>query len=310
MPLAEAAATSRDIVCSLEAIAYALGDLRDIGEIRELREEPDTLAALRASGLERYSVTDRSPLDQAERSLVQTLAQRRSREPIEAVIYASESPWSEALYVQLNRMLVRVGLRDAYPIGLSLSGCTNFSTAIRLAAGLIHAEGLHNILVVCSDRAPENGRRTMRPGVCVFSDGAVSCMVGRAGTGEFDVLRIGHENAPEMGEFNLEQDAAGLVMGIVDGVRKAVQRALVPIGHEPEHMRRLLLGNFCRHIAGMYANLSGFSEEQCFFDNIPRFAHTYAGDPLINLCDSHRGNPLAPGDLCMLLGIAVTSWGV
>jgi 3-oxoacyl-[acyl-carrier-protein] synthase-3 len=301
---------AQSLVCSVAAIAYALGELRDIGEIEELRDEPEVLAALRNGGLKDYSVTTRSPLEQAEMSVRKTLQQRFNNEPINALIYASESPWSEGLYVQLNQMLVQLGLRDAYPVGVSLSGCTNFSMAIRLAASLIQAEGLHNILVVCSDRAPDGGRRTMRPGVCVFSDGAVSCLVGRAGAGEFDVLQIRHENAPEMGEFNLERDAGNLILGIIDGIRKAVQGALLPTDSKPEHIRRVLLGNFARHIAKMYASLSGFSEEQCFFDNIPRFAHTYAGDPLINLCDSHRQNPLTPGDLCILLGIAVTSWGV
>jgi 3-oxoacyl-[acyl-carrier-protein] synthase III len=299
------------ISCSVGSIAYELGELRDIGEIEELRNEPEVLTALRTGGLEHYSVTLRSPLEQAELCLRKTLAQHAAGSgPIEALIYASESPWSERLYVQLNQMLVRLGLQDAYPIGLSLSGCTNFSMAIRIAASLIHAEGLHNVLIVCSDKAPEGGRRTLRPGVCVYSDGAVSCVVGREGKGEFDVLQIGHENSPEMGDFNLERDAASLVMGIIEGVRKAVGRALLPIGGEPSRIRRLLLGNFAKHIATMYASLSGFSNAQCYFDNIPRFSHTYAGDPLINLCDSHRNDPLERGDLCMLLGIAVTSWGV
>lgn len=302
---------SQAIGCSIAAIAYELGELRDIGEIEELRNEPEMLAALRSGGVERYSVTTRSPLEQAELCLRKTLAQCGSETgPIEAVVYASESSWSVSQYALLNAMLVRLGLRNAYPVGVSLSGCTNFSTAIRVAAGLIRAEGLHNVLVVCSDKAPQDGTRTMRPGVCVFSDGAASCLIGRAGAGEFDVLQIGHENSPEMGEFNLEKDAAGLIMGIIDGVRKAVERALLPLGKQPADIRRLLLGNFARHIATMYASLSGFSDEQCFFDNIPRFAHTYAGDPLINLCDSHRRIPLNSGDLCVLLGIAVTSWGV
>jgi 3-oxoacyl-[acyl-carrier-protein] synthase III len=301
---------SQGIGCSIGAIAYELGDLRDIGEIEELRNEPEMLTALRTGGLERYAVSTLSPLEQGEACLRKTLAQRGAETgPIEALVYASESPWSQDLYPRLNDMLVRLGLRNAYPIGVSLSACTNFSTAIRIAASLIRAEGLHNVLVVCSDKAPQGGCRTMRPGVCVYSDGAAACLIGRDGTGEFDILQIRHENAPEMGEFNLEKDPAALIMGIIDGVRKAVQGVLLPLGKEPADIRRLLLGNFARHIATMYASVSGFSEEQCFFDNIPRFAHTYAGDPLINLCDSHRRAPLEPSDLCLLLGIAVTSWG-
>jgi 3-oxoacyl-[acyl-carrier-protein] synthase III len=302
---------SQGIGCSIGAISYELGELRDIGEIEELRNEPEMLTALRAGGLERYAVTTLSPLEQAEACLRKTLAQRDAETgPIEALVYASDSPWSVDLYPRLNGMLVRLGLHNAYPLGVSLSGCTNFSAAIRIAANMIRAEGLHNVLVVSSDKAPQGGCRAMRPGVCVYSDGAVGCLIGRAGAGEFDILQICHENSLEMGEFNLEKDAAALIMAIIDGVRNAVERALLPLGKQPADIRRLFLGNFSKHVATMYASLAGFSDEQCFLDNIPRIAHSYAGDALINLCDSHRRTPLDAGDLCLLLGIAVANWGV
>jgi len=297
--------------CSIHAIAYELGELRDIAEIDEVQQEPEMLEILRTGGLQCYSTTPLLPIDLAERCLRQTLDRcGASPSGIEALVYASESPWSESLYARLNAMLTTLGLRGAYPIGVSLSGCTNFSLAIRVASTLIRAEGLERVLVVCADKAPVGARRTMRPGVCVFSDGALSCVVGRSGAGEFDVLRIVHENAPEMGEFNLERDAATLVIQISSGVRKAVQAALGPLDKQPSDIPRVFLGNFARHISMMYAGLCGFRDDQCYLENIPRFAHTYVGDALINLHDSHRRTPMAPGELCVLFGIAVTSWGV
>src|SRR5262249_36223777 len=130
--------------------------------------------------------------------------------------------------------------------------------------------------------------RTMGPGIGIYSDGAVSCLIGPAGTGEFDVIQVTHESSSQMGTIELQTDATKFITIVIDGVRRLIQRTLNSIGRQPSEIRRVFLGNYTRHIAMMYANLSNCSEQQCFFDNLPRFSHAYACDPLINLADSHE----------------------
>jgi 3-oxoacyl-[acyl-carrier-protein] synthase III len=92
------------------------------------------------------------------------------------------------------------------------------------------------------------------------------------------------------------------------GIRKATKLTLEAINKKPKDFRRIITNNYILPVAKQSVKLCGFDEAQGYYENIPRFAHTIAGDVMINLCDLHSKEPFKSDDLVFLLATSPSSW--
>lgn len=299
---------------AVSGLAYEIGDLKPLESIEALRRSERSLISLRDKGVRRYAESELGPAAMAARAARRTLGITGvAPRDIDAVIYASTSFWEKRFTTEreISWLLFELGLENAHPVGVFLPGCANASISIRMAANLVRAEGYRHVLVATADKvAPEHPeKRVMWPDVSVLSDSAASCLVGAAGTGSFDVLRMAHRSSPAMWDLDADSNLAAFLMGTVKGARRTAHAVLSAAEVEPAAIRRLITNNYNEPVMRMMARQCGFAEEQAFLDNVPRFAHGYAADTLINLADCTAHEPAAPGDLYFLLGTGHKNWG-
>lgn len=293
---------------SIRGVAYELGALRDLGC---LKAPAESIATFKLGGLERFSESPLSPAELARQAAKRTLEiSGVAGSAVDALVYATNTFYKESFYTtpDVQQMMNALGMERAYPIGVFMSGCNNFAVALRTARGLL-AEGLTNVLVACTDKIePEHGSRVLEPNLSVISDGAATFMVGSHG-GDYDVVNLAFHSSPGLADVDPKEDMATWVMGNIEGIRQAAARALEPLEADPKRVARFFCNNYSRAVASMLANQAGFTDEQCYFDNVPRFAHAYAADTLINLVDCEQTRPMSCGELAVLLGSSPTNWG-
>jgi len=275
-------------LASLSAIQYELGDLCNIQELDFLANDPEKLQQYKESGLVNYSRSHLPVLDLCYNSLERTLRSSGiTRDSIRFLVYVSENATRDYCISikDINRLLLKLGLTKAMPIGVSLSDCANIITGIQVATSLIASNMAENVLMVCSDKPSRlPGKRKMPHEMSVLSDGAASCLICAPGKGEFDITLIDHKNYPlqwdaaqrDKNVYSVEKFKA-----IVNVSRKSLRENAI----RPDSIGKVITGNYMTPIAKMFVEISGFKAEQGFYDNIARFAHTLAGDILINLKD-------------------------
>lgn len=295
----------------LRGISYELGELRDIGDIPELQEDEGLLEVFRIRGLERYSVAPWTPAEWARRSIASTLAKAAvDAKDIDVVVYATDHLTQERLYSrpELNQLLVDAGLENAFPYGVSLSGCTNFSAGLELATSFIQLGSARRVLLLIVEKLLPGGTRLLDLGMSVVSDAVVSCVISDE-PGDYEVLSIGRCSKPGMERLSLENNLSEFFAATGAGMRTAADRALEPLEMGRSDLARLFTNNYASHVQQTFIKHIGFSKDRCFFDNVPRFAHAFSADTLINLVDCEAAGKLKAGDRCMLLGTSPTSWG-
>ena len=83
-------------------------------------------------------------------------------------------------------------------IGMTLSGCANFTPAVRFARLLIAAEGPQAVAIVTADRCVVSEQRVAWWDLGILSDGAASCVVsGEAWSDSaLQLMGLGHTGDP------------------------------------------------------------------------------------------------------------------
>jgi 3-oxoacyl-[acyl-carrier-protein] synthase-3 len=297
----------------LNGLAFALGELRPVDSLGVLREKQDSLEELGKRGVHQYAESPLRPAELAVQSIRETLeVARLAASEVDALIYASTSFWQKSFGTEreVSWLMFELGLSKAFPIGVFLPGCANFTSALRVAANLIRGDGLRNVLVVTTDRVNPGDpqRRVMWPHVSVLSDGAASALVSSEAAG-FEVLSLVHRSSPAMWDLDPDSNLAAFLMGTVKGAQETVQAALDAADIQRSAVRRLITNNYNVPVMQMIARRCGFAAEQTFLDNVPRFAHAYAADLVINLSDCVRTNGLRANDSYCLLATGHKNWG-
>lgn len=302
-------------IASLSAIQYELGESRKIEELDFLVNDPEKLELFRSSGLVHYCKTDLSLIEFCSRAVARTLESTRvDRNEIGFVLFVAENANTDfSLGIRpINNLLTQLGLGHALPVSIGLSDCANILTGIQMGTSLIASKMARHVLLVCVDKIlSEPGKREMARQMSVLSDGAVSCMISEPGAGDFDIGLITHHNKPAQWElwstvseyeniYSMEKFKQLVTVG---------KRLLRQHGVQPKEIKKVITGNYRESISRMFVEIGGFVPEQAYFDNIPRFGHTLAGDVLINLKDYADQAPLSPGEKIFTLVDSYSSCG-
>jgi 3-oxoacyl-[acyl-carrier-protein] synthase III len=296
----------------LKGLAYTLGDAHDIGELEELRTDPDTLEMLRELGLKSYRKHASTPVEMAGLALRQTLdSAALDGQTIDALIYATNSFWDPEFYRkgEISRLLSRLGVSQAYPLGLFFSECANLQTALRVAASLIRAGECKRVLVVATDKTAESETRLVPPSISVKSDAAASCLVSAEVPGDFEVVFTGQHFNAEAGKIDPHRQVMYYMQSMIEGLSITWEKVRAFTDVKPEDFRQLISNNYNLSVIRTICELLQFEPGQLYTKNIARLAHAIAADNLVNLLDYSKEEKINAGELIMLLGTGPAMWG-
>jgi 3-oxoacyl-[acyl-carrier-protein] synthase-3 len=192
----------------------------------------------------------------------------------------------------VQRIVAGLGLGNVSFYGLTLHRCANLVVALDLANTMVRAGRHRRMLVITTDRVPPGASRV--ESFAIFSDGAASCLVTDepvAGTC-FDLLGCASRST---------LDRLGYGGEISADLAVAVNRGL--LGERTPavaELAALMHTNLVIPVVSMKERQAGFTVDQLYLDNIYRFGHCFAADPLINLVDRVALGHLQVGDRLML----------
>jgi 3-oxoacyl-[acyl-carrier-protein] synthase-3 len=176
--------------------------------------------------------------------------------------------------------------------GQTLNRCVNLMAAIDQAVALV-ARGRHRaILCVTTDQVAEEGPEMAN--YALFSDAAASCLI-TAERPALDGYRVlGCDSAQQTAALDWTNEISSDLSRVLN------DRLLTPHGLKLVDVKGLMHLNIFVPLVAMKERQAGFSAEQIFLDNIPKYGHCFSADPLINLVDRDALGHVSPEGLYML----------
>jgi 3-oxoacyl-[acyl-carrier-protein] synthase III len=293
----------------LRGIAYHVDEIALIDQIPILAGDPALLAAFKASGHACFARSNTDLAAQAIAAARKTLAAAHMpADAIDAVVIGtSEMPGMKRIPEMLStEILAGLGMRGIPVVGVTLAGCANYSSALRVARNMIVAEGLRNVLVIETDQVrgamqrPYVSRFT-GAACAIFGDGAASFIVCGGDSmkdADFELAGMAQIVSPidtERVELN------DIWINTVTGFRRVVDEAMRRAGTAPDELAEIVVSNVGPELnAGLLAAL-GFPPFLVDSANAARTAHVWSCDNLINLADRCAAQAVPAGALFLLL---------
>ncbi|MEN9578508.1 MAG: hypothetical protein RJA70_1517 [Pseudomonadota bacterium] len=297
-------------------LAYRLGRDLPIEQVLAGRVSPDLLDRLHGVGFRRCAVSSVSALQLAKDAAAAALeAGALHPSSVGAVVYATCSFWDEQVG-QLSAARVRsevlaplgLGRVELWGVGLAESG--NLASALRVARNLLRVDATGAVLVVTTDKVParECEYRAMPNAVAVNSDAAAACIVtSEAGHG-FVLEDVAQVSSPRM-TSHAKGNGFAKHLEVIAGVRGSVGAVLQRLGLSPSNFRWLITNNYGIPTLDGFANAVGFERERLYLSNVPRFAHAFSADNLINLADAVAEGRLSAAERVLTLSTGPLTWG-
>ncbi len=182
----------------IKGVAYAFEQLRDISTLAKLAASAEMLAGFERGGHRSFGYSECSLSEQAVLSARQSLANTGlASKELDAVIIgcASIRFWPKYAELLSTEILIALDIKNVPVFGVTMGGCANYSNALRIAKALLVENNWRNILVVETNKLPQDEMRPYMPYVSIFGDGSVSAIVSSENT-EFDIASIAHVAKP------------------------------------------------------------------------------------------------------------------
>jgi 3-oxoacyl-[acyl-carrier-protein] synthase-3 len=211
---------------------------------------------------------------------------------VDAVILCSTripgGPEDHGQFIQT--IFAGLGVKNAYFAGVTLNRCANMLVALQIAQALVVGECYQTILVITADRAPDEAARMER--FAIFSDGAASCLVTAKGGGGYELL--GSATTHDTAAAGWENEISAVLARQANAI--LLDRRNMTAGD----VGRVMHANLYKPVVVMKERQAGFALGQLFLDNIERFGHCFAADPIINLADTEAQAAITPGKHVLL----------
>jgi len=308
---------------TITALDYYIGTLEPLETLARSPEEEDAVNTMVATGLCTYSRSELRVADMAAAAMKRTLARSGvAPSAVQAVVFATESHWdyepptvrrrdnSRKFRQDVYKAIWEVGLTNAYPFGVMFSGCGNLVSAVAVAANMVQAQGLTDVLVVVSDRQAADTTRVMFPAVGVVSDAAASCLVTSRPVAGFAIDDVVLHSNLGLWEADIEGDFGRFLVEMARGLKEMGHKMVAASGRKPSEYKYFLPNNYSRSTLRVFCHQLGYAQSQLFLDNLPRVSHTYAADVLINLFELEAKGALGSGDRVMALTSGPATWGM
>jgi 3-oxoacyl-[acyl-carrier-protein] synthase III len=293
----------------ISGISYHLGETFRIDSIPELQEKSDILENFLALGLKNYCVSDCSPGVLAKQCISQTFEKARlNPDEIDCFIYATNSFWDKNFHSSdIRQLLCDLKLTKAYPIGVFLSYCGNFHSAISIAHERIVAGRAKNVLVVTADKLSPHESRIYPPNITILSDAVASCII-TAHEGDFKIKNTYQHTNPYLWLSKPSDDLLGYMKATFEGIKAAYDGVMKAEAITAESISKVITNNYNLSIVRTFTMPAKFKITQMYTANLARFAHAFASDNLINLDSCVKAENIKAGELLLLLGTSPTTW--
>ncbi|WP_151637994.1 3-oxoacyl-[acyl-carrier-protein] synthase III C-terminal domain-containing protein [Noviherbaspirillum aerium] len=292
----------------LRGIAYYVGSSVPIQELSCLANNAELLERFKAAHFRNFSRSDISLPEQAAHCAQATLNKCGMQAgDIDAVVigFSELREWTSYPEQLTYAILSRLGMNHIPVVGVTLAGCANVTSSLRVARNMIMVDGYRNVLVVETNLLRDDRRRLegTAPGATpenVFGDGAVSFVLTRDNdTADFDLLAMDQIVSYTEGEQTTIQD---VIATSTAASRRVIGRALDQAGVQREQVKCVLLNNMNILMMAALFRLYGFTHADFHIENTLRYGHVWSADSFINLhdyCETRK--PLA-GAHFLLIG--------
>ena len=189
-------------------------------------------------------------------------------------------------------ILTGIGLGDIPAYGANLNRCVNLLAGIDLARALVASGRYRRILVITTDKVADGADRMSQ--FALFSDGAASCVIGADEPWPRGFELIACATAQETATLEWTSQISA------DLAKDVNEQLLGAAGLKLGDVAALAHANLFTPLLVMKERQAGFSPDQLYLDNISRFGHCFAADPLINLVDRVGLGHLKAGSYCLL----------
>jgi 3-oxoacyl-[acyl-carrier-protein] synthase III len=289
----------------IRGLAYYVGASVPIEELSCMANDRALLQRFKAARFKNFSRSSVSLADQAILAAQETL--RRSglaAADIDAIVIgASElNPWDGFPEGLSTAILRGLGMNHLPVVGVTLAGCANAASSLRMARNMIAVDGYRSVMVIETNQHRDDTARLVGTApddapCSVFGDGAVS-FVATSAAAQFEVLAMEQLVCIHQDADASKHDA---IAKNVASSRHVVARALQRAGLSHDQIHCALFGNInFKMLLGM-RNALGLSGADFFTDNIYRHGHVWSADVLINLHDYCEKRAAPAGALFLLV---------
>nr|WP_013933286.1 hypothetical protein [Pseudoalteromonas sp. SANK 73390]CBK62734.1 tmlB [Pseudoalteromonas sp. SANK 73390] len=192
-----------------------------------------------------------------------------------------------------SQLLVSLGMKYAFPMGVTVSDCANLLSALDMTKQLIDSDKYPHIMLVTSNKISDERHRFQD--YALFSDGAASIMISNKKT----LNRI-----PEDGLNVVDSQINAQLQLKVAGediddtplytatTQQLVDRNQITISD----LSKVFSNNLYMPVITLKEGGIGVSKSQLYLDNIVRFGHCFSADSIINLADYLANSRVAAGE--------------
>lgn len=291
----------------LRGVAYHIDEIAPIERIPALAKDAKLLASFKDAGHATYAHSEASLAEQAVASAKKTLAAAGlDSDDVDAIVLGTSEIRAPKRYPEMlsTEVLTSLGLCDVPVVGVTLAGCANYSSSVRVARNMVVAEGLSNVLVVETDQVRGTMERQIvddGQACAIFGDGAASLVVSgerSAGNADFELVAIAQTIKPlDWASADVNMIAANNVFGF----RHVLDEALAKAGVARGDLRKTFLSNIGIAIVEDLASLLELDVASVHTANCSRTAHVWSCDNLINLIDYCAAEPVPAGALFLMV---------
>jgi 3-oxoacyl-[acyl-carrier-protein] synthase III len=295
-------------------IEYALGEIKNIDQTTELKNNKLLLDKFKKTGLQYYCEHKGSFFDLALQATENVIkASNIDSEKIDAVIYCTNSLHNiEKDKFDIGNLCNTLNLINAYPIGIFLSDCANINVAIKLASDLAMTS-YPNILIISVDTFYQSKTRLVPPNISVLSDGAVSLLISREIPGDYSIIdSVCHRGKRiwDIDPWNIssDEDIKKYCINLYSGFSKSIEKILQKNNMNKETITKFLVNNYNFSFLEFFRYSIRVDKEKIYNKTISDYAHIVAGDTVVNLKKLNNESTLKKGDYLLLVGSAPFSW--
>jgi len=296
------------LAIGIRGIAYHVGPSVPIEELSCLADDSELLTRFKTVRFKNFSRTGLSLSEQAVLSAQATLHKcGMQAADIDAVVigFSELREWNGYPEGLSRAVLAGLNMNNILVVGVTLAGCANVASSLRVARNMVAVDGYRNVLVIETNLLRDDGRRLSgaAPGAIpdnVFGDGAVSFVVtSDVETADFDLLAMQqivsiHERDEVTAQEAIEKNTAAS--------RHVIDRALDRAGLTRTQIDCVLMNNMNFIIKLALLRIYGFSGVDFFMDNVARYGHVWSADGFINLHDYCQKKAPPAGTHFLILG--------
>lgn len=298
----------------VHGMAYKLGRRRLIADLVGSQLSAELADRMHFEGLRHFREEGR-PAPEILRSLCGMVIQRSGLDAsgVKRILYNTMTFWDYAesfLEQDLLRAIYDTGLTDAELHPFVYPGCVGATRMFDAAAEQVRLRPEENILLATVNRGRPDARSNGRASYC-HSDAGAACIVSSVPS-DLEILTTAHISCPELAYYDLRDAITAAQYQPVyleRCVNVSIDSALSAAGLSRSEVQVFLTNNYSRTFIARMGSACGLRDDQMFYDNVARTAHSFSGDSLINMCDYATSNRISRSYLMAVVTTAPCTAG-